>query len=206
MGKPSPLQDWEFIETNKPKFSKSFQEYLDTRLTLDQIMKSSHPPPKLPPPVAPPPPASKTQVFFFSLYILMKRTIKFGRARSPSRSRSSSPASSPSRSPTAYNKFKRNYTKKLLNTSSNNNNNLNVNYAGVEYNKPYFLVGNMIISRHSMYGAINQTYGRPTPNKNKNIVSWIKAQKANNSRKNLIFIVNPITRKVYTAGNVRIIP
>ena len=82
------------------------------------------------------------------------------------------------------------------------NNNVNLNYAGVEYNKPYFLVGNMIISRHSMYGAINQTYGRP---KTTNIVAWVKAQQANNSRKNLIFIVNPMTRKVYRVGNVKII-
>ena len=49
-GKPSHVEDWELArvvgDAQKPtlapeKFTKSFQEYLDTRLTLDEIMKKS---------------------------------------------------------------------------------------------------------------------------------------------------------------------
>jgi hypothetical protein len=56
-----------------------------------------------------------------------------------------------------------------------------------------------------MYGAVNANYGRPKPNKNKNIVAWVKAQQNNNSKKNRLFIVNPITRKVWNPRNVKIV-
>lgn len=39
MGKPGMIEDWELIAPPKEKFSKSFQEYLNTRLTLDEMMK-----------------------------------------------------------------------------------------------------------------------------------------------------------------------
>lgn len=132
----------------------------------------------------------------------MKRTLKFGRARSASRSPSRSP--SPARVPSGYNKFRQAYIKKL--TANNSNSNSNLNYAGVEYNKPYFILpNNTIISRFSMYGAVNKNYGQPKPNTIKNIVAWVKAQQNNNSKKNRIFIVQPLTRKVYTARNVKIV-
>jgi hypothetical protein len=48
-GKPSHVEDWELArvvgDAQKPtpptteKFTKSFQEYLDTRLTLDEMMR-----------------------------------------------------------------------------------------------------------------------------------------------------------------------
>ena len=49
-GKPSMVEDWELTTANDEKksvppptekFSKSFQEYLDTRLTLDEMMKTA---------------------------------------------------------------------------------------------------------------------------------------------------------------------
>lgn len=48
-GKPSIVEDWELTrvvdEKSTPptteKFTKSFQEYLDTRLTLDEMMKTA---------------------------------------------------------------------------------------------------------------------------------------------------------------------
>jgi hypothetical protein len=48
-GKPSVVEDWELTTANHEKkttppttekFTKSFQEYLDSRLTLDDMMKS----------------------------------------------------------------------------------------------------------------------------------------------------------------------
>jgi hypothetical protein len=51
-GKPSMVEDWELtrvVDEKKSvpppteKFSKSFQEYLDTRLTLDEMMKQKPP-------------------------------------------------------------------------------------------------------------------------------------------------------------------
>jgi hypothetical protein len=77
------------------------------------------------------------------------------------------------------------------NNSSSNNGPLN--YAGINYNIPYFIVppkGNskgLIISRHSMPGTIWHKYGKPTGN----IVEWVRSQKANNSKKNRVFIVDP---------------
>ena len=51
MGKPGTVEDWELTRVNDEenkrstppteKFSKSFQEYLDTRLTLDEMMKTA---------------------------------------------------------------------------------------------------------------------------------------------------------------------
>jgi hypothetical protein len=38
-GKPSMVEDWETTLAPE-KFTKSFQEYLDSRLTLDDMMKS----------------------------------------------------------------------------------------------------------------------------------------------------------------------
>jgi len=53
MGKPYTAQDWELPvakeekkSSNSPpkeKFSKSFQEYLNTRLTLEDLMKAEKP-------------------------------------------------------------------------------------------------------------------------------------------------------------------
>lgn len=50
-GKPSMVEDWELTTANDEKksvsppptekFTKSFQEYLDTRLTLDEMMKTA---------------------------------------------------------------------------------------------------------------------------------------------------------------------
>ena len=37
-GKPSMVEDWETTLAPE-KFTKSFQEYLDTRLTLDEMMR-----------------------------------------------------------------------------------------------------------------------------------------------------------------------
>jgi hypothetical protein len=34
------VEDWETTPPTTEKFTKSFQEYLDTRLTLDDMMKS----------------------------------------------------------------------------------------------------------------------------------------------------------------------
>jgi len=132
----------------------------------------------------------------------MKRTLKFGRAKTPSNSNSNSNSnSSPKKKPSTYNAFRATHLKKLM---GNNNNKLN--YAGVNYNTPYFILPNgMIISRHSMYGTVAQNYGRPKPNRNTNIVAWVKGQQKNNSRKNLIFIVNPFTRKVWSVRNVKIV-
>jgi len=54
MGKPYTAQDWELPVANEEKkssnspptekFSKSFQEYLNTRLTLEDLMKAETPP------------------------------------------------------------------------------------------------------------------------------------------------------------------
>lgn len=135
----------------------------------------------------------------------MKRTLKFGRAKTPSNSNSNSNSSSPKKKPSAYNAFRTAWLKKLTGNSNNNNNN-KLNYAGVNYNIPYFILPNgMIISRHSMYGAVRQNYGQPKPNRNTNIIAWVKAQQKNNSRKNLAFIVNPLTRQVWTVRNVKIV-
>ena len=49
-GKPSHVEDWQLTMANDEKkstppttekFTKSFQEYIDTRLTLDEIMKNA---------------------------------------------------------------------------------------------------------------------------------------------------------------------
>lgn len=133
----------------------------------------------------------------------MKRTLTFGRAKPNSNSNSNS---SPKKKPNGYNAFRAAYIKKLTGGNNSNSNNGKLNYAGVNYNVPYFIMPNgMIISRHSMYGAVRQNYGQPKRNRNTNIVAWVKAQQANNSRKNLVFIVNPLTKRAWTVRNVKII-
>lgn len=131
---------------------------------------------------------------------MVKRTIKL---LSKARNSNSNSNNNNKKEPTAYNKFRAAHLKKLMENSNSNNNN-KVNYAGVEYNVPYFILPNgMIISRHSMFGTIRNNYGRPS--KNVNIVQWVKNQQKNNSKKNLIFIVNPLSKKVWTVGNVKIV-
>jgi hypothetical protein len=63
----------------------------------------------------------------------------------------------------------------------------------------------MIISRHSMYGAVHANYGRPKPNQNPNIVVWVVAQQKNATKQNRKFIVNPLTLKRWTVKNVTIV-
>jgi hypothetical protein len=43
MGKPYTVEDWELTPLKTEKFTKSFQDYLDTRLTLDEMMKQKPP-------------------------------------------------------------------------------------------------------------------------------------------------------------------
>jgi hypothetical protein len=124
-----------------------------------------------------------------------KRTVKLGRARSVSRSRSRTPP----RVPSAFNKARQQYMKKLM-----NNNNDPVNYAGVNYNKPYFILPNgTIISRHSMYGAVHANIGlkkNKTP-ENK-LVNWLINQKTKPPRR---FIIMPYTGKVWFQQNVNVV-
>jgi hypothetical protein len=43
MGKPYTVEDWELSPPKTEKFTKSFQDYLDTRLTLEDLMKQKPP-------------------------------------------------------------------------------------------------------------------------------------------------------------------
>ena len=43
MGKPYTVEDWELSPPKTEKFTKSFQDYLDSRLTLEDLMKQKPP-------------------------------------------------------------------------------------------------------------------------------------------------------------------
>ena len=87
---------------------------------------------------------------------------------------------------------------------NNSNNNAPLNYAGVNYNKPYFILPNgTIISRHSMYGTVSANVGlkknRVPENK---LVNWLVNQKTKPAR---MFIIMPHTGRIWSQQNVRVV-